>query len=626
MVVRLLRFAVPLAVLLALVPQAAHASENRLPPPAITSPTSTSVVQQNGSLVVSGTGTPGALVYVGVYATLATYTAVQAQDEKDYQAFEKNHTFGGFGGPPGSIVAANGTWTAVVDRSRITAAARKGVVFVAADQVSHGTAGAGQYPISHGSTAVPVQLAWLGRPPAPQFVGLGSTRTVRRQADGTLELHGTGVPGAIVLGFVDSTAAGMAADLNRFVQQEQTLGTACPQGNRFCSTVAVSGAGTWVLTVDAGTARSARLVVAAAQSVNNSSNERWSVASTPLAVAVVSAASPAVSAPSVFSQLVAFDWRTFTPAHVALTAGAALVLTLLLGVPTTLLNSALETSYDERSRRLKPVTDLLARALRRVRAQFGAATAAWPRWIFPVAWFLVASVIAGFADPTFGFNLVSLRLLLSLFVAFAVLNVLGAYVTWWLTASTSHTRRPTFPSRPSNIVILAATVIVARLIHLEPTLVFGTVLGLDFGVKLALHRKIRVILVGLAYSAVVGLLAWFAYSLVPGGATDFGSVLFREFFSQLTVGGLATLPIALLPFRSLNGETIFEWRRILWAFCYGIGMVLFLLVLLPMPFSWAGVSEPLVAWILLFVAYSIIAILVWCGVRFQWISALAHRH
>jgi hypothetical protein len=214
--------------------------------------------------------------------------------------------------------------------------------------------------------------------------------------------------------------------------------------------------------------------------------------------------------------------------------------------------------------------------------------------------------------------------LLSLFVTFALLNVLGAYVTWWATAKTAHTKRPTFPSRPSNLVILAVSVIVARLIHLEPGLVFGAVLGLDFGVNLAVQRKVRVILVGAAYSTVVGLAAWIGYSSISSTSAAFGPVLAREFLSQLAVAGLASLPISLLPFKALNGETIFLWKRVAWGVSYAIGLVIFLFVLLPMPFSWSGVSEPLVAWVALFVAYSIVAVLIWLGVRYHWFAGRKH--
>lgn len=324
------------------------------------------------------------------------------------------------------------------------------------------------------------------------------------------------------------------------------------------------------------------------------------------------------AAPSVFSDLADFHWRTFSPAHLAITAGMAIVLTLLLGFPTTLVNTALETSYDERSKRLKRISDAFRKRFAGLASFWKRTVGRWPAAVKTMLWFFLAAIISSFADPSFGFTLESLRILASLFAAFLLLNVLGAYVTWALTRRTAHTERPTFPARPSNLVVLIVSVLVARIIHLEPGLVFGGILGLDFGLKLAGAAKVRVTIVGSVYAAVISLGAWIGYSLMPANSPAWGVVALHEFLSSLAVAGLATLPISLLPLKALGGDVLFEWRKVGWAVAYAIGLLLFFFVLLPMPFSWSGVTEPLVAWVALFVAYSIVAILVWLAVRYSW--------
>jgi hypothetical protein len=617
--------AIPLALCSALTTQAAFAAENRPPVPVMTSPTANALDEAGGQLVASGTGQPGDLVFVNAFTTVAAYRAAIAQDEKNYQDFEAGHPLGGFGGV-GARVDSAGHWTYTVDGGYLKRNVHNGVTYVAAFEVDENNRPAGEYFNSVYSPAVRVYTSWLHQPATPLFSGLAPSYIVQRQADGTLRLQGTGVPGAILIGFADATRAELNADLKRFAAQKQSLGTACPAGDAFCAIATVQSNGGWSFIVDAATVATSRdnkLYVSAAQAVNNGSPNRWSDPVAPCEITLAARVGSAAS-PSVFSSLVAFHWATFTPAHVALTAGAALVLTLLLGFPTTLVNSALEESYDERSKRLKPYADRLARALGRLRDWWKRMTARMPKFVGTVVWFFVAAIISGFADPTFGFNLESVRLLVSLFIAFVLLNVLGAYVTWWATVRTTHTRRPTFPPRPSNLLILAVTVIVARLIHLEPGLVFGAILGLDFGVKLAVHRKVRVILVGATYSAVIGILAWISYSLVSQTSTALGPVVLREFFSQLAVAGLASLPISLLPLKALNGETIFLWKRLAWGISYAIGLLIFLFVLLPMPFSWGGVSEPLIAWVALFVAYSIVAVVIWLAVRYHWFAQRKH--
>lgn len=65
-----------------------------------------------------------------------------------------------------------------------------------------------------------VPLTALGQPGPPRLTGLGSPATVHERSDGTFRITGTGVPGAIVVGFVDATMAGMTADLTRFRNQK----------------------------------------------------------------------------------------------------------------------------------------------------------------------------------------------------------------------------------------------------------------------------------------------------------------------------------------------------------------------------------------------------------------------
>jgi hypothetical protein len=619
-----LLLAIPLAFTGAFGAQAAFATSDRPPPPVVVSPTANAIDVSSGGIVATGTGVPGEAVVVDAFPTTATYRSAVKRDQSAYNQYLAGAPQGGYGSGPGpATVNSSGAWTFDVDAATISKDSKAGVTYFAAFEFERGKS-AYPYPSSGYGPAVKVYTSWLHNPGPPKFTHLGSNGTVPKQTDGTLLLHGTGVPGALLIGFVDPTRSELTGDFSRFAAQKQTLGTACPTGDVFCATSMVQPNGTWQFIVDAQTVsrnKSGTFFVAAAQAINNGSPDRWSSPSAVHKITVGPAAgSGALAAPSVFSSLAAFKWTTLTPAHVALTAGAALVLTLLLGFPTTLMNSALEASYDARAKRIKRYTDRMARLAQRIRARWKRTTARVPKFVGTIVWFFVAAIISGFADPSFGFSLESLRVLVSLFVTFAVLNVLGAYVTWWATSRSSHTQRPGFPARPSNLVILVVSVIVARLIHLEPGLVFGAVLGLDFGVKLAVHRRVPVVLVGAGYAAVIGLAAWIGYSSIPASSSAFGLVLLREFLSQLAVAGLASLPISLLPFKALSGESLFRWKRVAWAISYAVGLVIFLIVLLPMPFSWSGVSEPLVAWVSLFVAYSIVAALVWLGVRYHWFA------
>ncbi len=461
---------------------------------------------------------------------------------------------------------------------------------------------------------------------SPPVVTVPANDTLQRNAQNDLIVTGTSAPMAYIDVIDETTRQYIEAIEKPLSEKLAALAKGCPDLGKCGVTTRADSSGHWTYLLGPDEYSTRGDWILAEANLGTATSRAWLPSAAPVFLRVGPRPDDSIARPSVFSDLAAFDWQTFTPAHVTVSIGAALVLTLLLGLPTTLLNVALEESYVERARRLKRFTDPLVRLGRRVAARWKTATRRIPKPAAVACWFLLAAVISGFAEPDFGFNLESLRLLLSLFVAFAALNVLGAYVTWWFTRDDDRTPRPTFPARPTNFIILVLTVVVARIIHLEPTLIFGTVLGVDMGVQLVISKKVRVILTGLVYSAAIGIVGWIAYSVLPTTWTGFAAVTVRELLSQLAIAGIATLPVTLLPFRSLQGETLWRWQRIVWGFIYLAGMLLFLLILLPMPFSWGGVSEPLIAWVLLFVIYCVIAVLVWFAVRYAWFSAVEKKY
>jgi hypothetical protein len=63
---------------------------------------------------------------------------------------------------------------------------------------------------------------------------------------------------------------------------------------------------------------------------------------------------------------------------------------------------------------------------------------------------------------------------------------------------------------------------------------------------------------------------------------------------------------------------VFAWNRWVWAGAYATGLIAFLLVLLPMPTSWAGVSLSFATWIALYLAYALTAVVTWLLVVRPW--------
>jgi hypothetical protein len=330
------------------------------------------------------------------------------------------------------------------------------------------------------------------------------------------------------------------------------------------------------------------------------------------ATSVSRLASGEPDAPSTLSATVAMQDTGLDPQRTALTAIVTIILLLIVGYPGTLLGSALgdEKNYE---RLFGGVT----RTWRKVTASVPRPKA--PGWVPVAAGMTLATIIAGFVDPGFGFNLGSLRVLASVAIAFVIQNILG----WWLVRRalriTDPDLAPHVRFRFGSLVILLLAVLVSRLVGFEPGMVFGLLVGLSFGVELAAAKQARVALVGAGYAFGLAMVGWLGYSLITGvvaAEPGFWAVFASETLSGLAVSGIAALPLALLPIAFVEGGAIFAWRKSAWAIAYGVGLFAFFVILLPLPFSWGEVGLPLATWVGLYLAYAVLAIVVWGWFRF----------
>ena len=313
-------------------------------------------------------------------------------------------------------------------------------------------------------------------------------------------------------------------------------------------------------------------------------------------------------APSVLSATVAVQDAGLSVGHALLAAAVTIILLLIVGYPSHLLSSTLgdAKNYDRLFGRPIAWWKKVAGRVRRPKLT---------GWAPIAVGMMAATIIAGFVDPGFGFNLGSLRMLASVAIAFAVQNLLG----WWLTRRalriTDPELKPGIRFRFGSLPILLLAVVASRLVGFEPGMVFGLLVGLSFGAQLAKARQARVVLVGSGYAFGLAIVGWLGYSMVAGAA---GSATgWWTTFASETLSGIAALPIALLPMAFADGGALFAWKKRVWALCYGIGLFAFLVILLPLPFSWGEVAAPLAAWVGLYVAYAVLAIGVWAWCRFR---------
>lgn len=320
-------------------------------------------------------------------------------------------------------------------------------------------------------------------------------------------------------------------------------------------------------------------------------------------------------APSTISTLPTAQSLNLTPERVGVTAGIAVVLGAIIAFPGKLVESALSNNYDSISRRLRPLSAPVRRWLSPVRARIGVL----PRWLLIAVGLVVAAIISGFIDPQFGANPGSVRVFISVLLTLVVESV----VSLWLISRLLRGRQPQLGTRFrfkfGSLIVLLLVVLASRATGFEPGLLFGVVVALSFAGRPDANTELRASAAEAGYLFGVGLVSWVAYSLVTGiqGATaDAAGVFVREILGGLTIGALAALPIILLPWPGLIGGVIYSWRRGVWFGAYAVAILAFLIILLPLPQSWASIGMPFATWLAVYVAFAVVSIVVWVALTY----------
>lgn len=255
----------------------------------------------------------------------------------------------------------------------------------------------------------------------------------------------------------------------------------------------------------------------------------------------------------------------------------------------------------------------------------------------PLAFLIVVlcSALAAAGQKGFGWNERSARLAMSFFLAFMLLNY-GSIVFRWGIARRH--RRGSFPrvaARPVYVAVLLASLAVARVADLEPALVFGAVLGVDYSFnagEAGPRRPALAAVAGSVYMAVLGLVAWAAYSFLAANRVEtfirwqeiqpdyvaavsdaggFATLAVGELLAIIAVVAIAALPVTLLPFARFEGELIWRWRRGAWILCCAVAVAMFSLILRPLPGSADAKAVPSAPWVCLYAAYGLLALGLW---------------
>lgn len=316
--------------------------------------------------------------------------------------------------------------------------------------------------------------------------------------------------------------------------------------------------------------------------------------------------------PSTLSDLPTIAEAAPTGVQWAAIGTGSLVLMLVVGWPSTLLNSVVGSRYQQLQRWVRglfrrrgpaePVDPVPGRpAVRQSRL---------PGWLM---WpgFALAAILGAFVDPDFGLNLMSLRLVGSLFLSFLLFNLAAWWVVRRVAVRLQPDSDPYLRFRWGSLFLVVVAVLVARLLGLEPGVIFGLVAGVAYATTLQAAKSAVVTIAGSAFGLALAVVAWAGYSILSPIPVDNALYVFLvEFLAGVTVKGVSTLPLALLPLGSLDGAKLFGWRKAVWALCYVVGLAAFMVVLATVPKSWGEVPD-FVRWVWIFGAYALVALVIW---------------
>gem|GEM_PF-1248642 len=308
------------------------------------------------------------------------------------------------------------------------------------------------------------------------------------------------------------------------------------------------------------------------------------------------------AAPSALTDSIAtIDRIVANPIVLAIAGGLALAILFLVALPTELLNSSLSSNTSRLGRWYGAVDGALTKA------QDWFTRVTHSRALAAGLLTVVVAIIYGFVDPNFGFDLVSLRLVLSLGIAFFLLSYGASWVSsliirrLWGASSV-------IELQPTIILFAIVGVIVARLLDFSPGFLVGIAIGLEL---VSASRRVAARAVLVQFLVVVGLAlaAWIAYSLFTPG-DDFGGMLVDDTLAAITAEGLTGAIVAVFPLQFLDGRELWLESKRLWVLAFLLVAVPFALLVLPTAVEGTEVGDYGV-WLLVFAVFAAVTLAIW---------------
>ena len=298
------------------------------------------------------------------------------------------------------------------------------------------------------------------------------------------------------------------------------------------------------------------------------------------------------------------------PAVLGGAAVAGIALLIFIALPAELLNSTISEQYGRFAKRVKPRSTL----------PWYTRFARWAqgsKLLGGIALTFLAALIFGFADPGFGFDITSLRVVLACGIGLFVVGYLASAISGliihrrWKLASV-------IELKPLGIALTVVGVLISRLLDFSPGFLIGLIIGIAIVGKTTDALAAKTNLVQAAVVFVLSMSGWVTYSLLSGSidSDSFGGALLLESLVATTTEGLTALFVGLLPFRFLDGQSIFRYSKLLWGLSYVVAAAAFVLVVVLSSRNWGEITGSLWLWAIVLGGFALVSFAVWA--YFRW--------
>jgi hypothetical protein len=261
-----------------------------------------------------------------------------------------------------------------------------------------------------------------------------------------------------------------------------------------------------------------------------------------------------------------------------------IVVVITFGLTSSLFNSTIKSNREEidgwvatGARRIRPFTHARRAVGNAVGRVPGRRLVARPIRVGLILG--VTGLVYGFLSPDFGLDASSVLLFASI--------VLGVGFVTFLTEGGGALLASRRMRAPASVRLYLAAVLIAimcvaltRLMDFQPGILYGFVASSVLLGSVVLDRRQSAVLVIVPSFALLAasLLAWAIIPSVRPLAESGGSwwlVLLQAALVTIFVAGIEGLFYAMIPITFMDGATVFEWNKLVWAGSFGLATFLF---------------------------------------------------